>query len=84
MIWRREAALGEDGAHRSEPALVPTLTRHGRGTDKVFAPGLPDSLVDEAAARAAKLAAGYAPVHAMPYAPTRPTDIRPEAVDRPN
>ncbi|MFF8440622.1 GNAT family N-acetyltransferase [Streptomyces californicus] len=54
-----EKVLHVDVAHQPEHTLIPTLTRRGRGTVKVFAYGLRDSVMEEAAELAAKLAAGY-------------------------
>ncbi|MFF0476734.1 GNAT family N-acetyltransferase [Streptomyces sp. NPDC004284] len=54
-----EKVLREDVVHQPEHTLIPTLTRRGRGTVKVFAYGLRDSVVEEAAELAAKLAAAH-------------------------
>ncbi|MFE9457527.1 GNAT family N-acetyltransferase [Streptomyces californicus] len=54
-----EKVLREDVVHQPEHTLVPTLTRRGRGTVKVFAYGLRDSVMEEAAELAAKLVAAY-------------------------
>ncbi|GGY34527.1 hypothetical protein GCM10010342_21900 [Streptomyces anulatus] len=51
-----ETVLREDVVHQPENTLIPTLTRRGRGTVKVFTYGHRDSVVDEAAELAAKLA----------------------------
>ncbi|QNP71704.1 GNAT family N-acetyltransferase [Streptomyces roseirectus] len=51
-----EKVLREDVVHQPGRTLVPTLTRRGRGTVKVFAYGLHGSVVEEAAELAAKLA----------------------------
>ncbi|NEA07654.1 GNAT family N-acetyltransferase [Streptomyces sp. SID10692] len=51
-----EKVLREDVVHQPEHTLIPTLSRRGRGTVKVFAYGLRDTVVDEAAELAAKLA----------------------------
>ncbi|MFI5722952.1 GNAT family N-acetyltransferase [Streptomyces cyaneofuscatus] len=54
-----EKVLREDVIHQPEHTLIPTLTRRGRGTVKVFAYGLRDSVIDEAADLATKLAAAH-------------------------
>ncbi|MFE8938897.1 GNAT family N-acetyltransferase [Streptomyces sp. NPDC007872] len=59
-----EKVLREDMIHRPERTLIPTLTRRGRGTVKVFAYGLRDSVVEEAAELAVKLAAVHDVVNA--------------------
>ncbi|MER5888618.1 GNAT family N-acetyltransferase [Streptomyces sp. NPDC001941] len=59
-----EKVLREDVIHQPERTLIPTLSRRGRGTVKVFAYGLRDSAVDEAAELAAKLAAAHDVVNA--------------------
>ncbi|MFD5203813.1 GNAT family N-acetyltransferase [Streptomyces sp. NPDC058375] len=51
-----EKVLREDVVHQPDRTLVPTLARRGRGTVKVYAYGPRDSVVDEAAELAAKLA----------------------------
>ncbi|MFD3914529.1 GNAT family N-acetyltransferase [Streptomyces sp. NPDC058603] len=67
-----EKVLREDVVHQPEHTLIPTLSRRGRGTVKVFAYGLPDSIVDEAAELAAKLAATHDVVHARVVRPLGP------------
>ncbi|MEV1052634.1 GNAT family N-acetyltransferase [Streptomyces sp. NPDC049887] len=52
-----EKVLLDDVVHQREHTLIPTLSRRGRGTAKVFAYGLRDSVVEEAAELVAKLAA---------------------------
>ncbi|MFI1014460.1 GNAT family N-acetyltransferase [Streptomyces sp. NPDC020965] len=52
-----ETVLRGDVVHQPDHTLIPTLTRRGRGTVKVFAYGHRGSVVDEAAELAAKLAA---------------------------
>ncbi|MYR70763.1 MULTISPECIES: GNAT family N-acetyltransferase [unclassified Streptomyces] len=56
---KAEGVLREDVVHQAERTLVPTVTRRGRGTVKVFAYGMCDSVVDEAAELATKLAAAH-------------------------
>ncbi|MEU0717635.1 GNAT family N-acetyltransferase [Streptomyces lavendulocolor] len=67
-----ERVLREDVVHQPEHTLIPTLTRRGRGTVKVFAYGLPDSVVGEAAELAAKLAARHDVVNARVVRPLGP------------
>lgn len=67
-----EKIVRSDVVHQPEHTLVPTLTRRGRGTVKVFAYGLRDSVVAEAAELATKLAAAHevaAPGSCGPSAP---------------
>ncbi|GGZ17056.1 hypothetical protein GCM10010387_07120 [Streptomyces inusitatus] len=52
-----ETVLSGDVVHQPDHTLIPTLNRRGRGTVKVFAYGHRDSIVDEAAELAVKLAA---------------------------
>ncbi|WP_069744310.1 GNAT family N-acetyltransferase [Streptomyces sp. EN23] len=54
-----EKVLREDVVHQPEHTLIPTLSRRGRGTVKVFAYGLRPTVVDEAAELAAKLASTH-------------------------
>lgn len=56
---KAERVLREDVVHQAERTLVPTVTRRGRGSVKVFAYGMRDSVVDEAAELATKLAAWH-------------------------
>ncbi|WP_329039258.1 GNAT family N-acetyltransferase [Streptomyces sp. NBC_00178] len=72
-----EQVLREDVVHQPERTLIPTLTRRGRGTLKVFAYGLPDGVVDEAAELAAKLAAGYGVAGARVVRPLGPETTYP-------
>ncbi|MEV6589397.1 GNAT family N-acetyltransferase [Streptomyces acidicola] len=67
-----ETVLTGDGVHRPDHTLIPTLTRRGRDTVKVFAYGHRDSVVDEAAELAAKLAAVYDAVNARVVRPLGP------------
>ncbi|MPY52342.1 GNAT family N-acetyltransferase [Streptomyces acidicola] len=67
-----ETILTGDVVHRPDHTLIPTLTRRGRGTVKVFAYGHRDSVVDEAAELAAKLAAVYDAVNARVVRPLGP------------
>ncbi|MFI2314008.1 hypothetical protein [Streptomyces sp. CB00072] len=59
-----ETVLREDVVHQPENTLIPTLTRRGRGTVKVFTYRHRDSVVNEAAELAAKLAVVHGAVNA--------------------
>lgn len=72
-----ERILGADVVHRAELTLVPTLTPRGRGTVKVFAYGLRDSVVDEAAELAAKLASVHDVARARVVRPLGPDTAHP-------
>ncbi|MFD8823143.1 GNAT family N-acetyltransferase [Streptomyces sp. NPDC059605] len=72
-----EKVLREDVVHQPEHTLIPTLTRRGHGTVKVFAYGLPDSIVEEAAELAAKLAAAHDVVNARVVHPLDPETTHP-------
>ncbi|MFF5975149.1 GNAT family N-acetyltransferase [Streptomyces sp. NPDC012769] len=72
-----EKVLREDVVHQPEHTLIPTLTRRGRGTVKVFAYGLRDSVVDEAAELAAKLAAAHDVAGARVVRPLSPATAHP-------
>ncbi|MFJ7997123.1 GNAT family N-acetyltransferase [Streptomyces sp. NPDC096310] len=72
-----ERVLRSDVVHQSEHTLIPTLARRGRGTVKVFAYGLPDSIVDEASELAAKLAARHDVVNARVVCPLGPETAHP-------
>ncbi|WP_404949676.1 GNAT family N-acetyltransferase [Streptomyces sp. ARC12] len=67
-----EKVLREDVVQQPEHTLIPTLTRRGRGTVKVFAYGLRDSVVEEAAELAAKLASTHDLVNARVVRPLGP------------
>ncbi|MFE4331547.1 GNAT family N-acetyltransferase [Streptomyces sp. NPDC056831] len=69
---KNEKVLREDVVHQPEHTLIPTLTRRGRGTVKVFAYGPNDSVVDGAAELAAKLAAVHDVVNARVVRPLGP------------
>ncbi|MGW3556762.1 GNAT family N-acetyltransferase [Streptomyces sp. NPDC000963] len=73
-----EKVLREDMIHRPERTLVPTLTRRGRGTVKVFAYGLRDSVVAEAAELAVKLAAVHDVAGARVVRPLGPGIAHPQ------
>ncbi|MGW9435738.1 GNAT family N-acetyltransferase [Streptomyces sp. NPDC055607] len=73
-----EKVLREDMIHRPERTLIPTLTRRGRGTVKVFAYGLRDSVVEEAAELAVKLAAVHDVVNARVVRPLGPGTAHPQ------
>jgi GNAT superfamily N-acetyltransferase len=72
-----EKILGADVVHHAELTLVPTLTRQGRGTVKVFAYGLGDTVVDEAAELAAKLASVHDVAGARVVRPLGPGTAHP-------
>ncbi|MFB7971359.1 GNAT family N-acetyltransferase [Streptomyces rubiginosohelvolus] len=72
-----ERVLRRDVVHQRERTLIPTLTRRGRGTMKVFAYGLPDSVVNEAAELAAKLAAAHDVAGARVVRPLGPDTAHP-------
>lgn len=72
-----EKVLREDVVHQPEHTLIPTLTRRGRGSVKVFAYGLRDGVVDEAAELAAKLAARHDVVNARVVRPLCPSATHP-------
>ncbi|MEU0402491.1 GNAT family N-acetyltransferase [Streptomyces sp. NPDC006197] len=72
-----EKVLREGVVHQLEHTLIPTLNRRGRGTVKVFAYGLHDSVVEEAAELAAKLAAGYDVAGARVVRPLGPESAHP-------
>ncbi|MFI6059551.1 GNAT family N-acetyltransferase [Streptomyces sp. NPDC051286] len=72
-----ESVLREDVVHQRERTLIPTLTRRGRGTVKVFAYGLRGSVVDEAAELAAKLAAAHDVAGARVVRPLAPGTAHP-------
>lgn len=72
-----EKVLRADVVHQPEHTLIPTLTQRGRGTVKVFAYGLRDSVVEEAAELAAKLAARHDVVNARVVRPLGPETAHP-------
>ncbi|MFI1189170.1 GNAT family N-acetyltransferase [Streptomyces californicus] len=72
-----EKVLREDVVHQPEHTLIPTLTRRGRGTVKVFAYGLRDSVLEEASELATKLAAGYDVAGARVVHPLGPRTTHP-------
>ncbi|MFJ5828191.1 GNAT family N-acetyltransferase [Streptomyces sp. NPDC093089] len=72
-----ERVLRSDVVHQPEHTLIPTLTQRGRGTVKVFAYGLRNSVTDEAAELAAKLAAAHDVVNARVVRPLGPESARP-------
>ncbi|MEH0420393.1 GNAT family N-acetyltransferase [Streptomyces sp. B21-083] len=69
---KEETVLRGDVVHQPDHTLIPTLTRRGRGTVKVFAYGHRGSVVDEAAGLAAKLAVVHDTVHAKVVRPLGP------------
>ncbi|MFF5283159.1 GNAT family N-acetyltransferase [Streptomyces sp. NPDC013171] len=72
-----EKVLRKDVVHQPEHTLIPTLTRCGRGTVKVFAYGHRSSIVEEAAELAAKLAAAHDVVNARVVRPLGPETTHP-------
>ncbi|MDX3377777.1 GNAT family N-acetyltransferase [Streptomyces sp. ME02-6991-2A] len=72
-----EKVLREDVVHQRGRTLIPTLMRRGRGSVKVFAYGLPDSVVDETTELAAKLAARHDVVNAKVVRPLGPETAHP-------
>ncbi|WP_405463839.1 GNAT family N-acetyltransferase [Streptomyces anulatus] len=72
-----ERVLREVMVHQPEHTLVPTLTRRGRGTVKVFAFGLRDSVVKEAAELATELAARHDVAGARVVRPLGPETSHP-------
>ncbi|OWA23877.1 GNAT family N-acetyltransferase [Streptomyces sp. CS057] len=72
-----EKVLRDDVVHQPEHTLIPTLTRRGRGTAKVFAYGLRDSVVEEAAELAAKLASTHDVAGARVVRPLGPETAHP-------
>ncbi|MFJ4870772.1 GNAT family N-acetyltransferase [Streptomyces sp. NPDC088757] len=72
-----EKVLRGDVVHQRERTLIPTLIRRGRGTVKVFAYGLLDSVVEEAAELAAKLAAVHDVAGARVVRPLGPETTHP-------
>lgn len=72
-----EKVICEDVVHGPERTLVPTLTRRGRGTVKVFAYGLRDSIVEEAAELVAKLAVVHDAAGARVVRPLGPNAAQP-------
>ncbi|MFJ2230917.1 MULTISPECIES: GNAT family N-acetyltransferase [Streptomyces] len=72
-----ETVLSRDIVHQPEHTLIPTLPRRGRGTVKVFAYGMRDSIVDEAAELSTKLAAAHDVINARVVRPLGPETARP-------
>ncbi|WP_370413881.1 GNAT family N-acetyltransferase [Streptomyces fradiae] len=72
-----ERVLREEVVHEPERTLVPTLTRRGRGTVKIFAFGHGGDVVDEAAELAAKLAAVHDVAGARVVRPLGPETAHP-------
>ncbi|MFI6702399.1 GNAT family N-acetyltransferase [Streptomyces sp. NPDC050509] len=72
-----ETVLRGDVVHQPEQTLIPTLTRRGRGTVKVFAYGHRGSIVQEAAELAAKLAAAHDAANARVVPPLGPETSSP-------
>ncbi|MGW6392495.1 GNAT family N-acetyltransferase [Streptomyces sp. NPDC055103] len=75
-----ETVLRGDVVHQPEHTLVPTLSRRGRGTVKVFAYGHRGSVVDDAAELAAKLAAAHDAVNARVVRPLAPETSSPRGI----
>ncbi|MEU9362465.1 GNAT family N-acetyltransferase [Streptomyces sp. NPDC048301] len=74
---KNEKVLREDVVHQPEHTLVPTLTQHGRGAVKVFVYGPRDSIVEEAAELAAKLASVHDVAGARVVRPLGPDTVHP-------
>ncbi|MFI0874607.1 GNAT family N-acetyltransferase [Streptomyces sp. CS149] len=72
-----EKVLREEVVHQREHTLIPTLTRRGRGTVKVFAYGLRNSVINEAAELATKLAAAHDVADARVVHPLGPETTHP-------
>ncbi|MFF6842848.1 GNAT family N-acetyltransferase [Streptomyces tanashiensis] len=72
-----EKVLRDDVVHQRAHTLIPTLSRRGRGTAKVFAYGLHDSVVEDAAELAAKLAAVHDVVSTRVVRPLGPETTHP-------
>ncbi|WP_435188452.1 GNAT family N-acetyltransferase [Streptomyces sp. bgisy126] len=73
-----QKVLRDDVVHQPEHTLIPTLTRRGgRGTVKVFAYGLRDTVVEEAAELAAKLAVVHDVAGARVVRPLGPETVHP-------
>ncbi|MFJ3141433.1 GNAT family N-acetyltransferase [Streptomyces halstedii] len=72
-----ERILSEDVVHQAERTLVPTLTRRGHGTVKVFAYEMRDSVVEEATELAAKLASVHDVTRARVVRPLGPETAHP-------
>ncbi|NEB54843.1 GNAT family N-acetyltransferase [Streptomyces griseus] len=72
-----ERVLREDVIHQPERTLIPTLTRRGHGTVRVYAYGLRDSVVDEAAELATKLATVHGVASARVVRPLGPENAHP-------
>lgn len=75
-----ERVLRSDVVHQPEHTLIPTLTQRGRGTVKVFVYGLRDSVTDEAAELAAKLAAAHDVVNARVVRLLSPETAHPHGI----
>ncbi|MEW9515018.1 GNAT family N-acetyltransferase [Streptomyces bacillaris] len=72
-----ERVLREDVVHQRKRTFIPTLTRRGRGAVRVFAYGLTDNVVEEAAELAAKLAAVHDAAGAWVVRPLGPKTTHP-------
>ncbi|WP_432086870.1 GNAT family N-acetyltransferase [Streptomyces sp. bgisy095] len=72
-----QKVLRDDVVHQRERTLIPTLSRRGRGTAKVFAYGLRDGVVEEAAELAAKLAVVHDVAGARVVRPLGPETAHP-------
>ncbi len=73
-----ERVLRSDVVHQPEHTFIPTLTQRGCGTVKVFAYGLRDGVVEEAAELAAKLAAAHDVTGARVVRPLGPETAHPQ------
>ncbi|RST22017.1 N-acetyltransferase [Streptomyces sp. WAC04770] len=72
-----ERVLRDDVVHRRERTLIPTLTRRGRGTVKVFTYGPQDNVVEEATELATRLAAVHDVASARVVRPLGPQTAHP-------
>ncbi|MER7112130.1 GNAT family N-acetyltransferase [Streptomyces sp. NPDC000229] len=72
-----ETVLLGDVVHQPDHTLIPTLNRRGHGTVKVFPYGVRDSVVEEAAELAAKLAAVHDVDNARVVRPLDPETAHP-------
>ncbi|MGW4625528.1 GNAT family N-acetyltransferase [Streptomyces rubiginosohelvolus] len=72
-----EKVLREDVIHQPDRTLIPTLTRRGHGKVKVFAYGPHDSVIDEAAELATKLATVHKVADARVVRPLAPENAHP-------
>ncbi|MFC9144010.1 GNAT family N-acetyltransferase [Streptomyces bacillaris] len=80
MRWggeKGERVLRDDVVHRRERTLIPTLTRRGRGTVKVFTYGPQNNVMEDASELAARLAAVHEVASARVVRPLGPRTAHP-------